>query len=343
MALKLSVAMATFNGQQYLAEQLDSILTQTRLPDEMVICDDASTDLTYRLLNQFKERAPFVVRLIVNPTNLGHALSFSNAIEQCNGDLISLCDQDDVWYSSKLAEVEACFHIDHELILVVHNSNITSENLSRSGFTTFGQVRALGKALQDSIFAGCLMTFRSEVVKIAIPIPHNRPQHDVWLNEVVSLLVSKEKWRSHYIQVPLMSHRRHASTATSHVASRPLEVTLGDRWLDFLQAKLRQIQYGLIPASQRLQLMDAQIALLRLIMLRGEALLKESHYQVLNERFLVGRLKEWTKSIALLERRLELLKKNRLQKISGAFRLWYQGDYKSIAGVFSLLRDALGP
>src|SRR5512138_1120776 len=98
----VSVAMCTFNGESYLQEQLASICRQTVLPDELVVCDDASTDATVRILTQFKETCGFPVRVFVNETNQGVCMNFARAISHCSGDLIVLADQDDIWQADKI-------------------------------------------------------------------------------------------------------------------------------------------------------------------------------------------------------------------------------------------------
>lgn len=96
-----SVALCTYNGAQYLKQQLDSILGQTRPVDEIVICDDRSTDGTVALVNRYVEKYPEKIRLIENPVNLGYTRNFEKAICACSGDIIFLSDQDDIWMPEK--------------------------------------------------------------------------------------------------------------------------------------------------------------------------------------------------------------------------------------------------
>src|SRR5688572_14133745 len=102
MTNKFSVAMCTYNGARYLKEQLDSFTVQTRLPDELIVCDDGSSDETCQIVSTFAASAPFTVRLEVNQQTLGSTQNFAKAIQLCRGDLIALCDQDDVWLPGKL-------------------------------------------------------------------------------------------------------------------------------------------------------------------------------------------------------------------------------------------------
>jgi len=107
--LNLSIAMTTFNGDRFLQEQLDSFINQTRLPDELVVCDDGSRDETLEILEKFGRKAPFSVKIFRNSRNLGYAKNFEKAITLCQGDLVSLSDQDDIWLPNKLREIEQIF------------------------------------------------------------------------------------------------------------------------------------------------------------------------------------------------------------------------------------------
>src|SRR5690242_1846918 len=100
--LRISVAMCTFNGARFLPEQLESITAQTRLPDELVICDDRSADESLEIIRAFLDRPPFTVRLEINERNLGSTKNFEKAIGLCQGEIIALADQDDVWFPQKL-------------------------------------------------------------------------------------------------------------------------------------------------------------------------------------------------------------------------------------------------
>src|SRR4051812_8879073 len=94
--------MATYNGARYLPEQLQSFLCQTVMPDELVVCDDVSTDGTVSIIQEFAKSTAINVRLIVNECNLGFTRNFEQAIQHCTGDVIFFCDQDDVWFCQKI-------------------------------------------------------------------------------------------------------------------------------------------------------------------------------------------------------------------------------------------------
>src|SRR5579862_2176323 len=107
--LTISVAMCTFNGERFVSAQLESIATQSRPPDEVVICDDGSSDGTQEIVRKFALSSPFPIRFAVNPRNLGSTKNFEQAISRCEGAIVALADQDDVWYRYKLERIEKAF------------------------------------------------------------------------------------------------------------------------------------------------------------------------------------------------------------------------------------------
>jgi glycosyltransferase involved in cell wall biosynthesis len=121
--LTVSVAMTTFNGETYLEEQLDSLLVQRHLPAELVVGDDGSEDETLVILERFARRASFPVRIHRNASRLGFRTNFIRTAERCGGELITFCDQDDIWHADNLLKVAACFE-EPDVLLTFHNARI---------------------------------------------------------------------------------------------------------------------------------------------------------------------------------------------------------------------------
>ena len=119
--MKLSVAMATYNGEAFLRAQLQSLLSQTRLPDEVVVCDDCSRDATMEILEAFALEAPFDVLIARNEQTRGFVRSFEQALGQCSGGGILLSDQDDVWSPDKLSVIEKVFAEDPRVMVFIHD------------------------------------------------------------------------------------------------------------------------------------------------------------------------------------------------------------------------------
>lgn len=182
--LGVSVAMATYNGERYLREQLDSIARQTVSPAELVATDDGSTDATLRILEDFASVAPFPVRIFRNEFRLGYADNFLKAASLCQGDLIAFCDQDDVWMERKL---EKCLkHFSQpDVMLVAHSAwTISASGARGRRFPRFQRTRRIAHGSSDPFaFAyGFALIFRSEILTMgdAAHRPIKLSGHDQW-------------------------------------------------------------------------------------------------------------------------------------------------------------------
>lgn len=219
--MKLSVAMCTFNGGLYLQEQLQSIATQARLPDELIICDDRSTDQTGEIAQSFAAHAPFPVRLYVNEERLGSTKNFEKAIGLCTGEIIALADQDDVWHSTKLAQIELAFLARPKLGLVFSDLEIVDEQLKPLGYSAWQSIhfdlkkrrlvnagRPLNVLLKYNVVTGCAMAFRARWRDLILPIPkfEHKIIHDYW----IALLIAAVSEVS-LINRALVKYRQHAS------------------------------------------------------------------------------------------------------------------------------------
>ena len=212
MSSNLSIAMTTFNGAQFLPAQLESFAAQSRLPDELIACDDCSTDSTVELLEEFAARAQFDVRIIRNPANIGHERNFAQAVELCTGDIIFLADQDDAWYPAKLESVERAFDADPDALLFVNDVLITNDNLEPTGRTVLGQMRAAGVlgANSKSLTLGCATAFRSRLRKLISPIPPLEYGHDSWIHDFTEVLGGRR-----VLPRVLQLYRRHGANASN--------------------------------------------------------------------------------------------------------------------------------
>lgn len=129
--MKVSVAVATYNGENFIEEQLVSIGEQGYQPSEIVICDDGSSDDTLFICEKFSRKSSFPCLIFRNEKRLGFADNFLRAASLCSGDLIAFCDQDDVWTKDKLARCVAWFQRSSEIMLVSHNAWVVEENLDK--------------------------------------------------------------------------------------------------------------------------------------------------------------------------------------------------------------------
>ncbi len=131
--MKVSIALATYNGERWLREQLDSLARQTLLPCELVVSDDQSTDRTLEVVREFAATSPFPVRIVDNDRRRGFADNFIHALRSCTGDAVAYCDQDDVWNPLKLERCVAAMRGNPKVTLVQHDSEEVDSDLRSLG------------------------------------------------------------------------------------------------------------------------------------------------------------------------------------------------------------------
>lgn len=214
----VSVAMCTFNGERFLRQQLESIAGQERLPDELVVCDDESEDTTLEILQEFASRVHFPVRIVRNETNLGSTKNFEKAISLCNGELIALCDQDDVWAPQKLERLAQVLNADEsaggvfsDAVLIDAEGEPIRKRLwevHRFGFASssdFDRMAAIRLLLKHDVVTGATLMFRTSMRSLLTPIPACWI-HDGWIAWMITLY-------SHlsFINEPLLQYRVHAA------------------------------------------------------------------------------------------------------------------------------------
>jgi glycosyltransferase involved in cell wall biosynthesis len=185
----VSVALCTYNGQRYISQQLDSILTQSCPPDEVVISDDDSSDSTLDILRKYKQRYPEIIKLNSNSNNMGITKNFEKCIKLCNGELIALSDQDDIWKEKKL-EKQVKSIKKHDATLVFHDSEISDENLNPIGSRwdsisyNSGTARkpesAIRKLCKINYVTGGTIMFDSSLREYITPIPESW-MHDYYI------------------------------------------------------------------------------------------------------------------------------------------------------------------
>lgn len=225
---RIAVCLPTYNGAPYLLEQLGSLAAQTRLCDQLVICDDQSTDDTVGIARQFAVSAPFEVRIEVNPTNLGYNRNFEQAIRLAEGDLLFLCDQDDVWHPTKIEQFESAFIRNESAGLVFANANVVSGDLTPLGYTLWDSVdfgpreRArfaagdgLARLVRHCFIAGATMAFRAALRPLLLPMSE-RWVYDAW---IALLLASVSEVVM--IDQPLNDYRQHGAQALGGARKGP--------------------------------------------------------------------------------------------------------------------------
>lgn len=209
--------MTTYNGEKYLKEQLDSILSQTYTDFELVICDDCSKDKTREILNEYSKKDNRI-KIYLNEENLGFKKNFEKAITFCNGEYIAFCDQDDIWNSNKL---ELSLANIGEKSLLCTNAELTDSNLNSLGYTmrdssptpnlSKDKLEILKTLIHHNFVQGTTILAKSDFIKKYLPIPKKVIFHD-WYYAVCAILENGIK----YLDECTIKYRQHLSNITEN-------------------------------------------------------------------------------------------------------------------------------
>jgi glycosyltransferase involved in cell wall biosynthesis len=204
--------MCTYNGEKYLAQQLDSLLNQTHSHLEIIITDDGSTDETINILNKYASNDSRI-KVFQNEINLGFVQNFSKAISLCQGDFIALADQDDIWKPEKielfLSKIEDHALIYSDAILMNEHGSPLNQQLIRPENNLLS-----GKPNKAFFFSNCVsgntLMFKKNLIPYILPIP-NVSYHDIWIAFVASSIGT-----INFTDEPLTYYRRHNEQITVH-------------------------------------------------------------------------------------------------------------------------------
>ncbi len=214
-AERISVALCTYNGARFLPAQLESILAQTRLPDEVQVFDDCSTDNSVELLVRFAAQAAFPVHIHRNAERQGSILNFEQAIRACTGTLIALSDQDDIWHPERLRRSEETLQQHPEAGAVFTDGLLIDEAGEPTGmrlwerfiFTPNDQRRLRAgdyiPLARQRIITGATMVFRAQYVPWIFSVGRLW-HHDGWASSIIACF-SGLCW----VTEPLLRYRTH--------------------------------------------------------------------------------------------------------------------------------------
>lgn len=214
----ISVAMATYNGSKYLTEQLDSILSQTLRPAEIIVCDDQSTDNTAEILEEYRSRG--LLNYYINDQRLGFIGNFKKAVSLCNpANYIALSDQDDIWLPSKLIlaskymknidETDSPAIVYSDLILVDQDKNLINPSF-RSELGQGGYIYCLETLFFGCFVNGCTMLMNPAMRSYFPTIPDQGAlNHDTWISMIAYTFGNAD-----IVPEPQVYYRSHANNAT---------------------------------------------------------------------------------------------------------------------------------
>lgn len=206
----ISVCMASYNGERYIKEQIESIMANLSEEDELIISDDFSTDKTREIVAKMQKQYQNII-LVDGPKN-GVKKNFENALENAKGDYLFLCDQDDIWEPNKVEVVLKTFE-ENNCAVVVHDAEVFNEKneVTIPSFMEFrGSKNGAFKNIVKNSYIGCCMAFKRELLEYALPIPNYIEMHDQWIGVLGDLhggSVFKKQVLFHY--------RRHGDNVSS--------------------------------------------------------------------------------------------------------------------------------
>lgn len=207
--MKISVALAAYKGEQYIAEQLDSILKQLGENDEIIVSDDYPQGETRNIVQEYVNRDERI--RYIEGEGKGVVTNFENALKACTGDVIFLCDQDDVWLPDKVSSVMA--EIRNGADIVLHDASVTDGNLNVTEPSFFAIRKSnvdYKSNLLKNTFVGCCMAFTRQVMLDTLPFPKELPMHDWW----IALAAIKKGYNAVLLEKPLILWRRHGGNVT---------------------------------------------------------------------------------------------------------------------------------
>lgn len=220
--IRCSVVMATYNGELYIAQQIESVLNNMSINDELIISDDGSTDDTRKIVQKYMENDKRI-QLIDGPRK-GAIKNFEKALQNVKGSVVFLCDQDDVWAEDKIEIVLSI--LQGNVSLVMHDATVIEEG--NVGFPSFmryrGSKRGFCHNLLKNSYIGCCMAFRRELLNYILPFPENICMHDQWIGLINELI-----GESRFVEDKLIQYRRHGNNA-SPMTGTSMKEKIKNRW-----------------------------------------------------------------------------------------------------------------
>lgn len=323
--VKISIAMATYNGAEYLQEQLQSFMDQTRQPDELIITDDCSTDQTETIVRDFARTAPFSVQFHRNEENLGYCGNFNEALMKTTGDLVFLSDQDDVWFPEKIERMIGVAERNPHALVVMNDAALTDGDLNEVGLTKVGQIRSAGLSTTAFVM-GCCCGVRRELLSFCMPIPKGIKAHDNWIVYFAEAVNGKV-----VCDQVLQYYRRHEANESQFIANRTTKVNrlhvFSDSVKTLFQRDVRQKEQEQL-AQQQLMIDGIQ----RVLSAAPEKYQSD----------LLKMLETWKENARIFKARVDVRAKPLMPRIISTLRLLFRGEYRGKNKFKSALRDVLG-
>lgn len=209
---KVEILMATYNGESYIEEQIQSIKNQTYKNWILTIRDDNSKDKTVEIIKKYVSEDNRIKLVEDSKGNLGYTKNFEELLSLSTGEYLFFVDQDDIWENNK---IEKCIQYLKEYQVVHHNAYVFFENKKLENKTiTKKMEKSLLKNLLFPNYIGCCMALRKEFLDIILPFPKYFPSHDIWIGLIADLTKN-----IYYIDDFLIFYRRHQNN-TSYLTQK---------------------------------------------------------------------------------------------------------------------------
>lgn len=204
---RVSICIATYNGENYIKEQLDSIIAQISLDDEIIISDDCSTDKTISIIKSYNDDR---IKIYYNNGVKGPTYNFENALICSLGKFIMFSDQDDIWEPNKISVI---LNLLESFDLILHDASLIDYKgklLNQSYFSLNNSKKGIFKNIVKNSYLGCCMAFRRDVLVKATPFPSNLIAHDIWIGIIAELHHNVK-----HSNASLIKYRKHSNNVTN--------------------------------------------------------------------------------------------------------------------------------
>ncbi|MFA6144571.1 MAG: glycosyltransferase family 2 protein [Sulfurimonas sp.] len=230
--------MATYNGEKYIKEQLDSILLQLGDNDEVIISDDSSTDNTLQIIENFQDSR---IHLYKNQKFSSPIFNFENALKHTSGNIIILSDQDDIWYPNKIDVIKKSA-FKNKVWLKMYNGNCIDNKgiiIENSLFNYKDVNPGLISNIKKNSFMGCNIAFSKELLHVILPFPKDIPMHDMWIGSCTYLFGDVE-----FVDKCVFSYRIHENNFTGKKTSFIQKISWRYRLVKNLMVRYFYVKYS---------------------------------------------------------------------------------------------------
>ena len=321
--MKISIALASYNGEKYILDQLKSFANQSKIPDEVIISDDCSTDNTIKLIKQFSIKAPFRIEIHQNKSNLGYAQNFNNALLKTSGDLIFLSDQDDVWFDNKLEDIYK-IAASSKSLLIMNNAEITDAEMTPTGINKLDQIRLING--NDSKFVmGCCAAIKRELLDLVLPIDINFPAHDTWISWLGQFMNLKE-----VTPEVMQYYRRHGKNQSNYIGNSIYKFSKINSFFLRVKHLIFNKKNDLLAAELSFKIFTSNLKIL---------VAETGDHRLHKEINLAYQLS--CDELKSIQCRLRIRKSFFIFRFYKAAKFYFQGGYKSFSGLKSLFRDII--